>query len=112
MPISKSPHTKRIVEDALTIAKQADDEHVKKPVIATIEQATQRMKDVFEIELRAQTAALKAARPGCYCKSSRKRNSDRSSSSSSRERATRASARATSRPCSSRSSATRSSAAR
>jgi Xaa-Pro dipeptidase len=29
--------------------------------------ATQKMKDVFEIELRAQTAALKAARPGVQC---------------------------------------------
>ncbi len=29
--------------------------------------ATQRMKDVFEIEHRAQTAALKAARPGLPC---------------------------------------------
>lgn len=29
--------------------------------------ATQRMKDVFEVELRAQTAALKAARPGVAC---------------------------------------------
>ena len=28
---------------------------------------TQRMKDVFEIELRAQTAALRAARPGVPC---------------------------------------------
>lgn len=28
---------------------------------------TQKMKDVFEIELRAQTAALKAARPGLPC---------------------------------------------
>lgn len=28
---------------------------------------TQRMKDVFEIEFRAQTAALKAARPGLPC---------------------------------------------
>ncbi|MEO7522047.1 MAG: Xaa-Pro peptidase family protein [Gemmatimonas sp.] len=31
--------------------------------------ATQRMKDVFEIEHRAQTAALKAARPGVPCES-------------------------------------------
>ncbi|MEZ2298669.1 hypothetical protein [Variovorax sp. RCC_210] len=44
MPIKKTPHTERIVEDAMTTAKQADDEHVKKPVIATTEQATQRMK--------------------------------------------------------------------
>ena len=29
--------------------------------------ATQRMKDVFEIERRAQTAALRAARPGVPC---------------------------------------------
>jgi Xaa-Pro dipeptidase len=29
--------------------------------------ATQRMKDVFEVEHRAQTAALKAARPGLAC---------------------------------------------
>lgn len=29
--------------------------------------ATQRMKDVFEVELRAQTAALRAARPGVAC---------------------------------------------
>lgn len=29
--------------------------------------ATQRMKDVFDVELRAQTAALKAARPGLAC---------------------------------------------
>lgn len=44
MPIKKTPHTERIVEDAMTTARQADDEHVKKPVIATTEQATQRMK--------------------------------------------------------------------
>ncbi|MCU4118424.1 relaxase/mobilization nuclease domain-containing protein [Variovorax sp. N23] len=44
MPIKKTPHTERIVEDAMTTAKQADDEHVKKPVIASTEQATQRMK--------------------------------------------------------------------
>jgi Xaa-Pro dipeptidase len=29
--------------------------------------ATEKMKKVFEIELRAQTAALKAARPGVLC---------------------------------------------
>ena len=29
--------------------------------------ATQRMKDVFEVELRAQTAALRTARPGLPC---------------------------------------------
>jgi hypothetical protein len=44
MPIKKTPHTERIVEDAMITAKQADDEHVKKPAIATTEQATQRMK--------------------------------------------------------------------
>jgi Xaa-Pro dipeptidase len=32
-----------------------------------IGRATQRMKDVFEIELRAQTVALAAARPGVAC---------------------------------------------
>lgn len=48
MPIKKTPHTERIVEDAMTTAKQADDEHVKKPVIATTEQATQRMKAMRE----------------------------------------------------------------
>jgi Xaa-Pro dipeptidase len=30
-------------------------------------QPTQRMKDVFEVELRAQTAALEAAKPGLPC---------------------------------------------
>lgn len=30
MPIKKTPHTERIVEDAMTTAKQADDEHIKK----------------------------------------------------------------------------------
>ena len=44
MPFKTTPHTQRIVEDAMTIAKQADDEHVKKPVTFSTEQATQRMK--------------------------------------------------------------------
>lgn len=44
MPIKKTPHTARIVEDAMTTAKQVDDEQVRKPVIASTEQATQRMK--------------------------------------------------------------------
>lgn len=44
MPIKKTPHTERIVEDAMTTAKQADDEQVRKPAIASMEQATQRMK--------------------------------------------------------------------
>jgi len=44
MPIKKTPHTERIVEDAMTTAKQADDEQVRKPAIASLEQATQRMK--------------------------------------------------------------------
>ena len=44
MPIKKSPHTERIVEDAMTTAKQANDEHVKKPAIACMEQAVQRMQ--------------------------------------------------------------------
>jgi Relaxase/Mobilisation nuclease domain len=48
MPIKNTPHTERIVEDAMTTAKQADDEHVKKPVIASTEQATQRMKAMRE----------------------------------------------------------------
>ena len=48
MPIKTTPHTKRIVEDAMTTAKQADEEHVKKPVIASTEQATQRMKAMRE----------------------------------------------------------------
>jgi len=48
MPIKKTPHTERIVEDAMTTAKQADDEHIKKPVIASTEQATQRMKALRE----------------------------------------------------------------
>lgn len=48
MPIKTTPHTQRIVEDAMTTAKQADDEHVKKPVIASTEQATQRMKAMRE----------------------------------------------------------------
>lgn len=44
MPIKKTPHTERVVEDAMTTAKQADDELIRKPVIASMEQATQRMK--------------------------------------------------------------------
>jgi hypothetical protein len=39
MPIKKTLHTERIVEDAMTTVKQADDRHVKKPVIASTEQA-------------------------------------------------------------------------
>ncbi len=48
MPIKKTPHTERIVEDAMTTVKQADDEHVKKPGIASTEQATKRMKAMRE----------------------------------------------------------------
>ena len=48
MPIKTTAHTQRIVDDAMTTAKQADDEHVKKPVIASTEQATQRMKAMRE----------------------------------------------------------------
>ena len=48
MPIKTTPHTQRIVGDAMTTAKQADEEHVKKPVIASTEQATQRMKAMRE----------------------------------------------------------------
>lgn len=48
MPIKTTPHTQRIVKDAMTTAKQADDEHVKKPAIASMEQATQRMKAMRE----------------------------------------------------------------
>ena len=58
MPISKSPHTKHIVEDALTIAKQADDEHVRKPAIASIEQATQRMKAMRDSGTTAATSPM------------------------------------------------------
>ena len=48
MPIKTTPHTQRIVDDAMTTAKQADDEHIKKPAIASMEQATQRMKAMRE----------------------------------------------------------------
>lgn len=58
MPISKTPRTKRIVEDALTTAKQADDEHVKKPAIASIEQATQRMKAMRDSGTTAATSPI------------------------------------------------------
>ena len=58
MPNSKSPHTKRIVEEAMTTVKQADDEHVKKPAIASIEQATQRMKAMRDSGTTAATSPI------------------------------------------------------
>ena len=48
MPMNTTPHTQRILDDALTTAKQADDEHVRKPGMASMEQATQRMKAIRE----------------------------------------------------------------
>ena len=41
MPIKKTPHTQRIVEDAMTTAKQADDEHVRQPAMTVIASAAQ-----------------------------------------------------------------------
>lgn len=61
MPIKTTPNTQRIVDDAMTIAKQADDEHIKKPAIASMEQATQRMKAMRENGSTATSAVPSTA---------------------------------------------------